>query len=455
VDDESRIRRALSLLLEERGFETVVASGGAEALARLEAQSFALMLCDVAMPGMSGIELLEEARRAWPDLPVIMISAHGELEMAVPAVRAGAYDYLLKPIDEERLFHTIDQALELHRLAHENRTLRQETAAEGELLGQSPCMMRLREEIARAAPSEGRILILGENGVGKEVVARLIHDHSLRRDRPFVKVNSAAIPRDLIESELFGHEAGAFTGATRPRKGKLESADGGTLFLDEIGELPVESQARLLRMLDSGEVRPLGADQPLLVVVRILAATHTDVQAGLDRGRFRQDLFYRLSGVRLCIPPLRHRFEDLELLVEHFTEEARHLVNPRFAGLSGSAIQAMRSHDWPGNIRELRHEVFRLATLNDGKPVKAWYAPPRERSYSLVPGLSDGAILQDAAHLTALLVQYRGRMSELARALGVSRSALYRALRRHGIDLVRSAAGREDSRAGDCAVKAR
>jgi len=448
VDDESRIRRALSLLLEERGFETVVASGGAEALARLEAQSFALMLCDVAMPGMSGIELLEEARRAWPDLPVIMISAHGELEMAVPAVRAGAYDYLLKPIDEERLFHTIDQALELHRLAHENRTLRQETAAEGELLGQSPCMMRLREEIARAAPSEGRILILGENGVGKEVVARLIHDHSLRRDRPFVKVNSAAIPRDLIESELFGHEAGAFTGATRPRKGKLESADGGTLFLDEIGDMSPEVQARLLRVLATGELERVGGSRPISFDVRLITATNQDLAREIREGRFREDLYHRVAVIPIRVPPLRERGEDILLLARHFLGSFTAGYRRQPPEFAADAEEVLQRYPWPGNVRELRNLMERIAIMHPRPTVTGadlgnllgatspFYGGSPAPAEDAPPAVDRRALLEEEERwlLLKTLEECGWRVSLAAARLKIDRTTFHRRMRRLGIE---------------------
>jgi len=402
VDDEPGIRGALTLLLEERGYEAADAAGAEAALAKLPGEDVSLVLCDVAMPGMDGIALVERLRTLYPDLPVIMISAHGELDTAVRAVRAGAYDYILKPIDEERLFLTMERALEWHRLRRDYGRLRGEVDAEMEMLGESPPMRRLREEIARAAPSDSRILILGEHGSGKELVARAIHDRSRRRDRPFVKVNSAAIPKDLIESELFGHEPGAFTGATKQRKGKFEQAEGGTLFLDEIADMAPEAQAKLLRVLSTGEVERVGGSRAIRLDVRLLAASNRDLAEEIREGSFREDLFHRIAVIPIRVPPLRERGEDVLLLARRFLERFCAGYRERPPALDPGAEAVLREHPWPGNVRELRNAMERVAIMHAGVRVSAeemaaWLAGPEWTAAGVAPGVAPGVASGGAA----------------------------------------------------------
>ncbi|MEZ4653569.1 MAG: sigma-54 dependent transcriptional regulator, partial [Candidatus Eisenbacteria bacterium] len=320
VDDDARVRSALALLLEEEGYIPVEADGGTAALRTMKEQELALVLSDVAMPGMDGLELLSQLRKEYPDLPIVMISAHGDLDTAVRAVREGAYDYLVKPIDEKRLYHTITKALELHRLQRDYVAIREETRTEDELLGQSPAMKQLREEVQRAAPSDARILILGENGTGKELVAKRLHELSTRQSRPFIKLNSAAIPRELIESELFGHEPGAFTGAQKMKKGKLELASGGSLFLDEIGDMAVDMQAKLLRVLASEEFERVGGSRTLRFDARLLTATNRDLNHAVRDGSFREDLYHRIAVIPIRVPALRERGADIDALADHFLQ---------------------------------------------------------------------------------------------------------------------------------------
>jgi two-component system, NtrC family, nitrogen regulation response regulator NtrX len=366
VDDEIGVREALELLLEERGYLVATAARGSDALGLLAGEGIDLVLSDVAMPGMDGIELVERIKAQKPELPVIMISAHGELETAVRAVRAGAYDYLLKPLDEDRLFHTLEKALEYSRLNSDYRILRQESRAGQDLLGDSPVMRTLREQIERAAPSDSRILILGENGTGKELVARQIHELSQRSSRPFIKVNSAAIPKDLIESELFGHEAGAFTGAAKARKGKFELADGGTLFLDEIGDMATEAQAKLLRVLSTNEIERVGGAGSVPVDVRLVSASNRDLPEEIRRGGFREDLYHRIAVIPILVPPLRERSRDVELMAEHFLKQFSAGYRHYPPVLEPEARIALQRYPWPGNVRELRNLMERIAIMHPG-----------------------------------------------------------------------------------------
>jgi two-component system nitrogen regulation response regulator NtrX len=448
VDDEAGIRDALELLLEQRGYEAASAARGEAALERLQREEFSLVLSDVAMPGMDGIALAERIRRSYPDLPVIMISAHGELETAVRAVRAGAYDYLLKPIDEERLFLTMERALEWKRLYRDYGRLRGEVDAEMEMLGESPAMRRLREEIARAAPSDSRILILGEHGSGKELVARAIHEQSRRREGPFVKVNSAAIPHDLIESELFGHEPGSFTGATKQRKGRFEQADGGTLFLDEIADMAAEAQGKLLRVLSTGEVERVGGSRAVAVNVRLLSATNRDLLEEVREGAFREDLYHRLAVIPIRVPPLRERGDDILLLARRFLERFSSGYRERPPVLEPEADDVLRQHPWPGNVRELRNLMERIAIMHEGvrvgaAEVGAWL--PAARPEGAAPAEGEDASTsvserwkskqrrEEKELLQETLRDAGWNVTLAAEKLGIDRASLHRKMRRMGI----------------------
>ncbi len=480
VDDESGVRDALELLLEERGYRALKAARGAEALEILGKEDVTLVLSDVAMPGMDGIALVEQIKARRPDMPVIMISAHGELDTAVRAVRAGAYDYLLKPLDEGRLFHTLDKALEHSRLRSDYRILRQESSEGYDLLGESPVMRDLRDQIARAAPSDSRILILGENGTGKELVARQIHENSLRSNRPFIKVNSAAIPKELIESELFGHEAGAFTGAGKARKGKFELADGGTLFLDEIGDMAPEAQAKLLRVLSTGEIERVGGSGSVQVDVRLLSASNRNLPHEIREGRFREDLYHRIAVIPVHVPSLRERGRDVELLAEHFLARFSAGYRPAPPVLETSARTALQRHTWPGNVRELRNLMERIAIMHpgaslDGTDIEGLIAGPGRVRHtggtdSLTPGVAgrregaeaagDGKAWspqrsdvtgpavesqaagsplrsrirsEERALLEAALEEAGWNVTLAAERLGIDRASLHRKMRRLGI----------------------
>jgi two-component system, NtrC family, nitrogen regulation response regulator NtrX len=394
--------------------------------------------------------LVERLRQLRPDLPVIMVSAHGELETAVRAVRAGAYDYLTKPVDEERLFHTIERALEHQRLRSDYGLLRQETQAEFEMIGDSPSMARLREEIARAAPSEGRILILGENGTGKELVARMLHEQSRRSQRAFVKVNSAAIPKDLIESELFGHETGAFTGATKPRKGKLELADGGTLFLDEIADMAPEAQAKLLRVLSSGELERVGGARPIPFDVRLVTASNRDLVDEIRKGVFREDLYHRIATIPLRVPPLRERGDDILLLSVRFLARFSAGYRRSPPALDGDARRALRAYAWPGNVRELRNLMERIAIMHDAPRVTGSDlerllarhllagagpdAPPPRPADGIARQWRSRLQGEERAMIEAILQECGWNVTLAAQKLGIDRASLHRKMRRLRID---------------------
>jgi two-component system nitrogen regulation response regulator NtrX len=451
VDDERGIREALTLLLEDAGYDPLGAEGGAAALDVIGREEISLVLCDVAMPGMDGITLVERLNQQRPELPVVMISAHGELETAVRAVRAGAYDYLVKPIDEKRLFHTITRALEYQRVRSDYRLLRQEAASEQEMIGESPPMERLREEIRRAAPSEARVLILGENGTGKELVARLIHELSRRSERPFVKVNSAAIPKDLIESELFGHEAGAFTGALKARRGKFELAEGGTLFLDEVCDMAMEAQAKLLRVLSTGELERVGGARPIPFDVRLLSASNRDLNEEIEEGAFREDLYHRIAVIPIRVPALRERGRDVEILAERFLGQYSAGYRRSPPNLEGEARRALRRYTWPGNVRELRNLMERIAIMHEGETIsgreleellarpvlKMAEAAPPQAAAAGGEGIASrwkSRVKDEERSLVEQTLREAGWSVTLAaERLGIDRASLHRKMRRLGI----------------------
>jgi len=379
VDDEKNIRRTVRLVLEGEGYLVEEASSGEEALARVPDIAPDVILLDVQLPGISGHEVLESLRKTrmhegedagrpsvQPEPAVIMISGHGTLADAVRATKAGAYDFLEKPLDRERLMVTLRNALERRAMAGEVAGLRALAEGRFEMVGQSPAMSALYAQIAKVAPTRTRVLITGESGTGKELVARAIHRESPLRDRPFIKVNCAAIPPELIESELFGHERGAFTGAAARKKGLFELADGGTIFLDEIGDMSLSAQAKVLRVLQSGELSRVGSETTLKVDVRVLAATNRDLQAAVGSGQFRDDLFFRLAVVPLRAPPLRERAADIPLLCKAFAAQIAHENGLHEKPIAPDALEVLMAYAWPGNVRELRNVVERLMILCEG-----------------------------------------------------------------------------------------
>jgi DNA-binding NtrC family response regulator len=356
VDDERNIQVMLSLALRAEGYAVEAAGGGREALDTIAALPVDVVVMDVKMPDLDGLAVLRQARESRPDLPVVIMSGHGTFDTVREAFKLGAQDYLEKPIDKDKLVLAVKNALTLHSLRAENAELKREVGG-GEMIGAGPAMRRLKELVRRAAPSEGRVLVTGENGSGKELVARALHLESRRAAGPFVKLNCAAVPAELIESELFGHERGAFTGAIAARKGKFELADGGTLLLDEVGDMPPAMQAKLLRVLQEGEIERVGGSATLKVDVRVVAASNKDLAAEVKAGRFREDLYYRLNVVPIHLPPLRERSEDVPELAARFLVEACLRNGRRPMHFDRGALAALQAHHYPGNVRELRNVV--------------------------------------------------------------------------------------------------
>jgi two-component system nitrogen regulation response regulator NtrX len=461
VDDEKNIRRAVRMVLEGEGYAVEEASSGEEALARLPDIGADVVLLDVQLPGISGHEVLErmhklvaetqaDARPA-PEPLVIMISGHGTLADAVRATKAGAYDFLEKPLDRERMLLTLRNALERRAMAREVAGLRALTEGRFEMVGQSSPMQALYAQIAKVAPTRTRVLITGESGTGKELVARAIHRESPLRDRPFIKVNCAAIPPELIESELFGHERGAFTGAAARKKGLFELADGGTIFLDEIGDMSLSAQAKVLRVLQSGELSRVGSETTLKVDVRVLAATNRDLQAAVAAGQFREDLFFRLAVVPLRVPPLRDRTGDVPPLCQAFAAQIAHENGLHDKQFTPEAIAMLADYTWPGNVRELRNMVERLVILSEG-PVGVDDLPEEilaevARKGRPVRNLGALALPAEAANLSlrelrdlverqvvlAKLEENDWNISRTAQVLGLERTNLHKKMRALGI----------------------
>jgi DNA-binding NtrC family response regulator len=441
VDDERNIQLTVSRALALEGYAVETAGGGREALEKIAALPVDAVVMDVRMPDLDGLAVLEKARQTRPGLPVVIMSGHGSIETVRAAFKLGASDYLEKPITEkDRLLVAVANALRLRSLAEENAELRRE-AGPLEMIGASPAMARLHELVRRAAPTEGRVLVTGENGTGKELVARAIHDLSRRAGKPFVKLNCAAVPAELIESELFGHERGAFTGAVASRKGKFELADGGTLLLDEVGDMPAAMQAKVLRVLQEGELERVGGQATLRVDARVVAATNKDLAEEVRAGRFREDLYYRLAVVLVHVPPLRERREDVPALSARFLAEACARNGRRPMTLGREALAALQAHDWPGNVRELRNLVERIAILCDGPEIGAddvaavlpGARRPRPERYRA--GASFHDLVEEAEREIVLgaLAKHGENIAETARALGLERSHLYKKMRALGI----------------------
>jgi len=370
VDDEQSIRESLTGILQDENFRALLATTGEEALGVLKAENPDLVLLDIWMPGMDGLETLEQIREIFPDQMVIMMSGHGTIETAVKATKLGAYDFIEKPLSLEKVLLCIQNAFKVGELMVENRSLKAKLAREHEMIGDSPAIRQLKQQIEVAAPTSGWVLITGENGTGKELVARAIHYLSRRRQKLFVEVNCAAIPEELIESELFGHEKGAFTGATNPRKGKFDMAHEGTLFLDEIGDMSLKTQAKILRILQEKKFERVGGNRTIEVDVRVIAATNKDLQAEIRAGNFREDLFYRLNVLPFHVPPLRERREDIPLLAKHFLELFCRQESREIKVLSEEAMQAFNRYSWPGNVRELKNIIERLAIMIPGMEIR-------------------------------------------------------------------------------------
>jgi two-component system nitrogen regulation response regulator NtrX len=443
VDDEESICRSLAGILEDEGFETRTALDGDAALACLRDEGPpSLVLLDIAMPGRDGIEVLEAIRGERPHLPVVMMSGHGTIDTAVRATRLGAYDFVEKPLSFEKLMLTIEHALEQQRLRQENLRLRSEAVHAREILGRSEPIRELKAQIAMAAPTNGWVLIAGENGTGKELVARQIHVQSKRAEGPFVDVNCAAIPEELIESELFGYEKGAFTGAVARKLGRFELAHGGTLFLDEIADMSLMTQAKILRILQERKLERVGGTEPVEVDVRVIAATNKDLQKEIAEGRFREDLFYRLNVIPFHVPPLRERREDIPLLVEAFAKEFCADSGVRPKEITRPAMERLQALPWPGNVRELRNLVERLVLMTPGDTIDAGDVPePPPRASEPAAAGGDHDTLDEARRaferdfLLTRLREHGWNISRTADAIGLARETLSRKIRALKIDV--------------------
>jgi two-component system nitrogen regulation response regulator NtrX len=440
VDDERAIQSSLRGVLEDEGYRVATVGSGAEALGRVTEELPDLIFLDIWMPGVDGLDTLAELKRLRPEATVVMISGHGTIETAVKATRLGAYDFIEKPLSLEKTLLTVTRALEHASLARENATLRERLAGRGEIIGEGAAVAALREQIAMAAPTNGRVLIHGENGSGKELVARAIHARSARHDRPFVEVNCAAIPEELIESELFGHEKGAFTGALARRRGRFELADGGTLFLDEIGDMSLKTQAKVLRALEEQAFERVGGTDTVKVDVRVIAASNRDVEALIRDGRFRDDLFYRLSVIPIEVPPLRLRKEDIPLLVDHFIGIFGAENGKRIRTVSGEALAYFLLYDWPGNVRELRNMVERLVIMAPREVIgpEDLPAPLRPKDLVVETGEKERSLkkVRDTFERWYILAELRAHdwnMTRTAERLGIERSHLYRKIKTYGI----------------------
>ena len=442
VDDEPSILQSLKGLLTDEGFEVTTASNGYEALQQIEIDAPDLMLLDIWMPGLDGLETLKEIKHHNPHIQVIMITGHGTIETAVQATKLGAFDFIEKPLSIDKVIVAINNALNFRRLEEENRYLRKKTIDKHAITGNSPLVQALREAVTKVAPSDSWVLIKGENGTGKELVARTIHHMSHRASKPLIDVNCAAIPEELIESELFGHEKGAFPGAGTKKVGKFQLADKGTLFLDEIADMSLKTQAKILRVLQEKQFQRIGGDRTMQVDVRVIAATNKNLEEEIGRGAFREDLYYRLNVVPIEVPPLRDRIPDIPMLVNIFLEEAAHKSRATRKSITPEALDFMFSYNWPGNVRELKNLIERLVIMVPDPVITADHLPrpynPRimsggaqtVESLFAVKELKIARQLFEKHFLQRKLAENEYNVTHTAKSIGVERSYLHRRIKR-------------------------
>jgi two-component system, NtrC family, nitrogen regulation response regulator NtrX len=455
VDDEPGVRTALSGVLRDEGYEVDAVSSGEDCLERVTRQPFDLIVLDVWLPGMDGLATLGRLRDRQVDAQIVLISGHGNIESAVRAIKMGAFDFVEKPLSLDKTVLVIRNALHQRQLEAENRALRARVDRTQTMVGESYAMRQLREQVAMAAPTNGRVLIYGENGTGKELVARTIHALSRRRSAGFVEVNCAAIPEELIESELFGHVRGAFTGAVADRRGKFEVADGGTLFLDEIGDMSLKTQAKVLRVLQEQTMEAVGGATRIKVDARVLAATNKDLQAEIRSGRFREDLYFRLNVIPIFVPPLRDRQEDIPLLAEHFMADLAREYGRRVKRLEAGARSVLQQYPWPGNVRELRNVIERLMIMVPGDVISTSDLGFLDPTALARPGIPESTGERLTLHeardqferdlILRTLAEQQGNMSRTAEVLGVERSNLYRKMKAFGIAPSRRVEGEEEA----------
>ncbi|HEX9308684.1 MAG TPA: sigma-54 dependent transcriptional regulator [Anaeromyxobacter sp.] len=463
VDDEPNIRRALRMVLEPEGFAILEAESAEKGLEILQAEPVDLAVFDIRLPGMDGLTLLGKARELWRDLPVVIISGHADTTDIVDAMKRGATDFIPKPVDRERVLVSVQNALSRRTLEEKVQSLAsRERRFADEMLGESPAMARLRDDIAKVAPTTGRVLVLGESGTGKELIAAEIHRLSRRAAGPFVKVNCAAIPSELIESELFGHEKGSFSGAASRRRGQFEVAHGGTLFLDEIGDMSLSAQAKVLRALQTGEITRVGSEKAIQVDVRVVAATNKDLETEVREGNFREDLYFRLAVVPLRAPALRDRLEDVPLLAERFFQLAVRENGLRPKPVDPSVHERLRAYRWPGNVRELRNVCERMVIMSgdrigpadvpEGVAPRAAPAPAPGAAdlsqYGEVP-LKDLRDLVERDYILKKLEEHDWNITQAAQALGVERTNLHKKIKQHGLSRAGRAAAADAEGAED------
>jgi len=440
VDDEAGIRQSLKGVLEDEGYKVAAVESGESCLDTLRRRSFDVILLDIWLPGMDGLDALEKIRESEGAPEVIMISGHGTIETAVRATKLGAFDFLEKPLSLEKTLILVKNAAESRRLRGENRELKKQLLAKSIIVGESIPMKALRQQIGLMAPTNGRVLVYGESGTGKELVAHAIHAQSPRKEAMFVEVNCAAIPEDLIGSELFGHRKGSFSGATSDKDGKFQKANGGTLFLDEVGDMSLKTQSKVLRTLDEQRFTPVGGDDTITVDVRVIAATNKDLEEEISKGNFREDLFYRLNVIPFYVPPLRERKEDIPLLARHFLKEFSATYGRRPREITDDAIDGLMRYSWPGNVRELRNVMERIVIMNPTAfKLDRKHLPPlvyRDGSRRL---LGDASTLHQARaayerdYILKKLDENHGNVSRTAEVLGLERSHLYRKMKSLGI----------------------
>lgn len=444
IDDEKNIQKALTGILTDEGYSVVAVSSGEEGLELVEGENFETVLLDIWLPGIDGLQVLREIKKSFPKLPIIMISGHGTISTAVEAVKEGAFDFFEKPLSMERVIITVDRAIYQKRILSENEELKRKAQIKPALVGISDAILDIKSKIESAAPTDAAVLIRGENGTGKEVVARTIHGNSNRHGGAFIAVNCAAVPEGLIESELFGHEKGAFTGAVKKKVGKIEMANGGTLFLDEIGDMSPSMQAKLLRFLEEKIIERVGGNRKIPVDVRIICATNKDLEREISVGNFREDLFFRINVIPVYIPPLRQRKEDIHVLVEHFLSSLSFELGDTAKMITDKALEGLMVYDWPGNVRELRNLVERLLIMADGdeideRDVKAALGfssfPSRSEIKDYPDQYRDALNLFERDFILAKLQENGMNISKTAVKIGIDRSSIHRKLKSLGIDL--------------------
>ncbi len=440
VDDEKGIRDTVKGVLEDEGFVVETAVSGEVCLELARSQTFGCILLDIWLgDGIDGLETLRILKDEGNDAAVVMISGHGNIETAVRATKLGAYDFIEKPLSLEHTIITVKNAVRQRQLELTNAQLQEELAEQYMMVGESVAMRALRKQIAIVAPTDGRVLISGESGTGKELVARAIHAQSKRGNTPFVEINSAAIPEELVESELFGHAKGAFSGATRAKKGKFEIADGATLFLDEIGDMSPRVQSKMLRVLEEQRFEPVGSNTPISVDVRVISATNKPLDSLIDNGNFRSDLFYRLNVIPFQVPPLRERREDVPLLVEHFNQRFSHEYGKPVKRFTIDAIEALQGYEWLGNVRELKNTIERIVIMTSKENIGAGDLPEMESSFELsavsfrFPTFKDATDAYQREFIQHKLAEFDGNVAKAAEDMGVDRSHLYRRMRNLGI----------------------